>query len=63
VRRRYLEAGGPLIAPETLEAEKQKFIGSVLLVQAESLDAVRKIVEEDVYWTSGVVCAPSLFAF
>lgn len=35
-------------------AEK-KMIGSTLIFKAESIEEVRKLVEKDVYYTSGVV--------
>jgi uncharacterized protein len=48
--------GGALVSPETLETEQKRLIGSGMMFEAESADAVRKILEEDIYWTSNVVC-------
>jgi uncharacterized protein YciI len=50
------EFGGPLLAPElTDEKGRNKMTGSILFFEAESIEEVRKIVESDVYYTSGVV--------
>ncbi|KAI0343501.1 hypothetical protein BDW22DRAFT_1355949 [Trametopsis cervina] len=49
-----LRHGGILIAPETLESETKKIIGSSMIFEAESVEAVRKIIEEDVYWAANV---------
>ncbi|KAI0280481.1 hypothetical protein BGY98DRAFT_1095473 [Russula aff. rugulosa BPL654] len=47
--------GGPLVAPElTDEKDRTKMIGSLLFFEAESIEEVRKIVESDIYYTSGV---------
>lgn len=47
--------GGALVTPETHTAEQKKMIGSLLIIEAESLEAVRKMVESDIYYTSNVV--------
>jgi hypothetical protein len=50
------EFGGPLLAPElTDEKDRAKMIGSLMFCEAESIEEVRKIVESDIYYTSGVV--------
>jgi hypothetical protein len=50
------EFGGPLLAPElTDEKDKVKMTGSLIFFEAESIEEVRKIVESDIYYTSGVV--------
>lgn len=41
------------------DAEK-KMVGSVFICEAESLDAVRELMESDVYHTAGVVSVFSL---
>ena len=33
-------------------------VGSMFICEAESLEEVRKVMENDVYYTSGVVSAP-----
>lgn len=50
-----LELGGALIDPATHGSPNQKMIGSWIVYEAESIEAVRKLVEEDVYWTGNVV--------
>ncbi|KAK2467843.1 hypothetical protein APHAL10511_000138 [Amanita phalloides] len=68
VRSRHLEGINPLIAsgvvqvagmitdPETplVDGERKKAIGSVLIVQAENIDEVRRLIENDIYIESGV---------
>lgn len=46
-----------MLSPESIETptSEKKMVGSVLIMEAESLAAVKKIVEEDIYYTSGVV--------
>lgn len=48
------------ITPESIDvpAEDRKPVGSVFIIQAKSLDEVRKMMEEDIYYTSGVVSLP-----
>ena len=53
------EYGGPLLAPDlTVEKDKEKMFGSLIFFEAESIEEVRKIVESDIYYTSGVVRHP-----
>jgi hypothetical protein len=50
------EFAGPLLAPElTDEKDRAKMIASLIFFEAESIEEVRKIVESDIYYTSGVV--------
>ena len=51
------EVAGGVITPDSENAEPadRKFVGSMMVYEAESIEAVRKIVESDIYWTSGVV--------
>ena len=50
------EFGGPLLAQElTDEKGRPKMIGSLMFFEAESIEEVRKTVESDIYYTSGVV--------
>lgn len=44
-----------MITPESVGSADKKMTGSVLIYEAESLDAVKKIVESDIYYTAGVV--------
>lgn len=44
------------MAPElTDESGRKKMTGSLMFYEAESIEEVRKIVESDIYYTSGVV--------
>ncbi|KAH9989975.1 hypothetical protein BJV77DRAFT_1015217 [Russula vinacea] len=47
--------GGALLAPElTDENDRKKITGSLAFYEAESIEEVRKLVESDIYYTSGV---------
>jgi uncharacterized protein YciI len=37
------------------DPDSEKMVGSMIIYEAESLDAARKLVENDIYYTSGVV--------
>lgn len=51
--------GGAMLTPESIQlGSEKKMVGSVLIFEAETLEAVRKVVERDIYYTSGVVCLP-----
>ena len=51
------EVAGGLITPESQDAAPadKRFVGSVLLYEADSIEEVRKLVEQDIYWTENVV--------
>jgi uncharacterized protein len=50
------EFGGALLVPELKdESGREKMTGSLMLYEAESIEEVRKVVESDIYYTSGVV--------
>jgi hypothetical protein len=46
------EIAGPVSDPEL---DKDKFNGSLLVVEAESAAAVRAILEKDIFWTNNVM--------
>jgi len=47
------------LAPELVdEKDRKKMAGSLMFFEAESIEEVRKIVESDIYYTSGVVRHP-----
>ena len=52
-----LEAGNAFLTPESIApgVTEKEMIGSVMVFEAESLEEVRKIVENDIYYTTGVV--------
>lgn len=56
IEQGILKVAGGLIIPEVEYAvsDSRKFFGSALLFEAESLEAVRKVIEQDVYWTENV---------
>ncbi|KAE9408595.1 hypothetical protein BT96DRAFT_873226 [Gymnopus androsaceus JB14] len=52
-----VKIAGPFLTPESrVESEDapQTPFGSCIIYEAENIDVVRKIVESDVYYTSGV---------
>jgi len=46
-----------MLSPESIETptSEKKMVGSVFVIEAENIVAVRKAIEEDIYYTSGVV--------
>lgn len=54
---RFIEVAGGLITPDSQDAAPadKKFVGSVLLYEADSIEDVRKLIEQDLYWTEDVV--------
>lgn len=51
-----LEVAGMIIDPVNPVVDgRNKAIGSALIVQAENIEEVRKIIENDIYVQSGVV--------
>ncbi|KAG8984299.1 hypothetical protein FRB90_005416 [Tulasnella sp. 427] len=50
-----MKLGGALLTPESLnDGGSRKMVGSMLLLEAESLEAVTERIESDIYYTSGV---------
>ncbi|KAJ7738066.1 hypothetical protein DFH07DRAFT_841369 [Mycena maculata] len=49
-----LRFGGVLLTPESLTGGEKKMVGSVSIYEAESIEAVRKIVKDDIYYATGV---------
>lgn len=49
--------GGPLLTADSADSAPadRKFYGSCLVLEAENLEAARKLIENDIYYTSGVV--------
>lgn len=56
IKQGILKVAGGLLTPETQDAApgNRKFVGSALLYEAENLEAVRRLVEQDLYWTENV---------
>lgn len=53
----YTGLGGMLLSPKSMEIEGHggKAVGSFLIVQAKTIEEARKVIESDLYYTSGVV--------
>ncbi|KAJ6491303.1 hypothetical protein C8R47DRAFT_941259, partial [Mycena vitilis] len=49
-----VRVGGALLTPESLTGGEKKMVGSMIIFQAENIEAVRAIIEGDIYYTSGV---------
>ena len=49
--------GGMLLSPEAMEIGGcgRKAVGSFLILQARTIEEARKVIESDLYYTSGVV--------
>ncbi|KAJ7484386.1 hypothetical protein FB451DRAFT_1337910 [Mycena latifolia] len=45
---------GALLTPESLLSEDKKMIGSMFILEAENIEVVKKRIESDIYYTSGV---------
>ncbi|KAJ7698619.1 hypothetical protein B0H17DRAFT_1050209 [Mycena rosella] len=54
-----IRMGGALLTPESLTGADKKMIGSVFVFEAENIEAVRTMIETDIYYTSGVVSSRS----
>ena len=52
-----------MLTPESIESANSKptMTGSTIIFRAENIEAVRKIVETDIYYTTGVVSRLSWF--
>ncbi|KAG8918754.1 hypothetical protein FRC01_001673 [Tulasnella sp. 417] len=50
-----MKIGGAMLTPESITGEgPRKMVGSMLLFEAESIEAVRRKIESDIYYRSGV---------
>ncbi|RDX47528.1 hypothetical protein OH76DRAFT_1354079 [Lentinus brumalis] len=50
------KVAGAMLTPESIASPtaEKKMVGSVFICEAESLEEVRKVMQSDVYYTSGV---------
>ncbi|EAU91565.1 hypothetical protein CC1G_02054 [Coprinopsis cinerea okayama7 len=51
-----VKLGGAVLTPESISSPtaQKKMVGSAFIFEAESLEEVKKMVEGDIYYTSGV---------
>ncbi|KAJ3555703.1 hypothetical protein NM688_g2430 [Phlebia brevispora] len=49
-----LRIGGALISPETYDKPEKKLIGSLMIFEAANIDAIRKVIEDDIYYKTNV---------
>ncbi|KAG2153631.1 uncharacterized protein EDB93DRAFT_1133837 [Suillus bovinus] len=56
INRGVLRVGGAFMTPESVDAAAadRKFRGSCMIYEGESVEAVRKLVEEDLYYKTDV---------
>ncbi|KAF8441437.1 hypothetical protein L210DRAFT_3398717 [Boletus edulis BED1] len=56
IKQGILKVAGGLLTPESENAPPadKTFFGSVLLYEADSIEDVRKLIEQDLYWTENV---------
>ena len=56
---RSLGFGGILLDPKsepTEEDPRLRIVGSTMVVEAESIEKARELIESDIYYKTGVVC-------
>ena len=58
-----LEYGNAFLTPESIApgVTEKKMIGSVMIFEAASIEEVRKLIENDVYYKNGVVSVYVVF--
>ncbi|TFY51611.1 hypothetical protein EVJ58_g10475 [Rhodofomes roseus] len=51
-----VEFGGGLLSPESIASPtaEKKLVGSMMVFEADSVEAVRKVIESDLYYQNGV---------
>ncbi|KAJ7931265.1 hypothetical protein B0H13DRAFT_1959667 [Mycena leptocephala] len=49
-----IRIAGALLTPESLLSDDKKMIGSTFIFEAENIETVKRIIESDIYYTSGV---------
>ncbi|KAJ7815289.1 hypothetical protein B0H14DRAFT_2848150 [Mycena olivaceomarginata] len=49
-----IRVGGALLTPESLLSDDKKMIGSTFIFEAENIETIKKAIESDIYYTSGV---------
>ncbi|KAK7046906.1 YCII domain-containing protein [Favolaschia claudopus] len=49
-----VEVAGAVMTPESVLSDDKKMIGSTFIFEAENIEVVKKVIENDVYYTSGV---------
>jgi len=49
-----IKVAGAMLTPESIDARDKKMIGSMFIMQAGHIDAVRDIIQNDIYYTAGV---------
>jgi len=49
-----LRMGGAMLTPESLTGGDKKMVGSLMIFEAENIEAVKTMIETDIYYTSGV---------
>ncbi|KAI0800364.1 hypothetical protein C8Q74DRAFT_1191709 [Fomes fomentarius] len=56
IARGTIKVAGAMLTPDSIAspAAEKKMVGSVFICEADSLEAVRQLVESDVYYESGV---------
>ncbi|KAJ7512440.1 hypothetical protein B0H11DRAFT_1844214 [Mycena galericulata] len=59
VARKAIDEGsiriaGALLTPESLFSADKKMIGSMFIFEAENIEVVKKIIENDIYYKEGV---------
>ncbi|KAJ7636945.1 hypothetical protein FB45DRAFT_1025035 [Roridomyces roridus] len=56
-----VHVGGAMLTPESLAPDAEtKMVGSIIIFEADNIDVVRKQIESDVYYKTGVWDAEEL---
>ncbi|THV06720.1 hypothetical protein K435DRAFT_960325 [Dendrothele bispora CBS 962.96] len=50
----FIRIAGALSTPETYNTPNKKMVGSMFIVEADDIEEVKKKIEADIYYTSGV---------
>ncbi|KAI1784519.1 hypothetical protein LXA43DRAFT_901498 [Ganoderma leucocontextum] len=54
-KKGIVKVGGAMLTPESIvPGVEKKMVGSIFICEADSLETVRNLMENDVYYTSGV---------
>jgi hypothetical protein len=56
IAKGVIKYAGAMLTPSSVESQtaEQKMIGSMIVYEAQNIDVVKKMVENDIYYTSGV---------
>lgn len=59
---RVIEYGGGVLTAESYNTENKIMVGSIMIFEAESIEAVRQTIERDEFFTANIV-SPDRFIY